>query len=348
MGIHKEVRKMFGSSILNYIISARTAQGYEQWKSSTQEERLDIVSRWNEGKMELQSERQKVLEAGPEGQESGRLTPTGFLQTRHLSFDERKKLHEDRRLKREHERTKLYGERHSRCPFCSKSSTHQHPQNNPGDAEEEGVSRVSSDPSMDPQHEEFEQAIRASVAATSRGNPEEDLMIERAIRASVRELQSSSGSSSTVDQHEAMDRAIQASVAEATKSRNHTTTSDAPSDSEWNALLEKSIQQSLYDTGSPAPYQQGIQMTNADVDTDDDDDVKRAIEASKAVYEEDASNTKTEEDIVMEYIKKQSLAEEEHRKTLLGKQREAIVSQDAPVEDDEDLQRAIKESMKTL
>src|ERR1700722_8084030 len=52
MGIHKEALKLFGSSVLNYIISARTAQGYEHWKSSTQEERLDIISRWHQYKSE--------------------------------------------------------------------------------------------------------------------------------------------------------------------------------------------------------------------------------------------------------------------------------------------------------
>src|SRR5687768_4316527 len=111
MGIHKEVRKLFGSSVLNYIISARTAQGFEDAKSATAEERRDVLARWKLHKDEYQSEKQKIMEhGGPEGQESGRLTPTGFLQTRHMSFEERKRLHEERKLKREAEARKVQNE----------------------------------------------------------------------------------------------------------------------------------------------------------------------------------------------------------------------------------------------
>lgn len=101
MGVHKEVRKMFGSSVLNYIITARTAQGFEEAQSATPEERLDILHRWTEHKSDYQSMKMAIQEqGGPEGQESGHLTPKGFMQTRHLSFEERKKLHDDRRVRR--------------------------------------------------------------------------------------------------------------------------------------------------------------------------------------------------------------------------------------------------------
>lgn len=336
MGIHKEVRKLFGSSILNYIISARTAQGYEQWKSSTKEERMDIIGRWHEHKGELQSARQKVLEDGPEGQESGRLSPRGFLQTRHLSFEERKKLHEDRRKRREEEKNKLYGERGSRCPFCTRTSTHQHQELH--SAPEESIASGV----VPETHEEFESAIKASVAATSRGNPEEDIMIERAIRASVRELQASSDSGSGVSEHDAMDRAIKASIAEANKGRNARDSSAEPlSDAEFNAILEKSLQQSLHDSQST-----GITLEDNDVDTDDDEDMKRAIAASKTAHEQKAKDGKSEEEIVLEYIKKQSLAEEEHRKAVQGKGK--AVAETGEVSEDEDLKRALEESMKTV
>jgi hypothetical protein len=334
MGIHKEVRKLFGSSILNYIISARTAQGYEHWKASTQEERLDIISRWNEHKSELQSERQRVLEEGPEGQETGHLSPRGFLQTRHLSFEERKKLHEDRRIKREQARSKTYGEHTTKCPFCRRAAPHKHNEDHQlEDAETPTISATDVD------HEDFEQAIKASVAATSRGNPEEDLMIERAIRASVRELQRPEGSA--LSEQEALDRAIKASVAEAASERARRPKDGTldRSDPEFTAILEKSLQASLHDSLHTMDAEKFPQF---DPDTDDDEEVKRALEASKVAHEEHLSRTKTEEEIVMEYVKRQSLVEEEHKKAMQKKQ---INTHDG-VEDDSDLKRALEESLK--
>jgi len=305
MGIHKEVRKLFGSSILNYIISARTAQGYDHWKASTREEQLDIINRWNEHKSELQSERQRVLLEGPEGQETGHLSPRGFLQTRHLSFDERKKLHEDRRIKREQTRSKTYSEHTTKCPFCRRAAPHRHNEGHPlEDAETPTTSTADVD------HEEFERAIKASVAATSKGDPEEDLMIERAIRASVRELQRPEGSA--LSEQEALDRAIKASVAEAAseRARGPKDGTLSPSDPEFTAILEKSLQASLHDSLHTTGTEKFPQI---DPDTDDDE-INRALEASKVTHEEHLSRTKTEEEIVMEYVKRQSLVEEEHKK----------------------------------
>ncbi|KAI2469537.1 glycosyltransferase family 1 protein [Annulohypoxylon bovei var. microspora] len=74
----------------------------------------------------------------------------------------------------------------------------------------------------------------------------------------------------------------------------------------------------------------------------DDEELRRAIEESEKAHKEQlarASSLKTEEDIVMEYVKKQSLAEEEFRKTK-GKQADAT-------DDDEALRRALEESMRT-
>jgi hypothetical protein len=335
MGIHKEVRKRFGSSVLNYIISARTAQGYEHWMASAQEERLDIISRWNEHKSELQSERQRVLEEGPEGQETGHLSPKGFLQTRHLSFDERKKLHEDRRVKREQTRNKTYGEHTTKCPFCRRAAPHQHNEDHPLEGSE-----TPSISTMDVDHAGFEQAIKASVAATSRGNPEEDLMIERAIRASVRELQRADGSA--LSEQEALDRAIKVSVAEAASGRSGGPKDGtlSPSDPEFTAILEKSLQDSLHDSLHITDPEKHTQV---DPDTDDEEEVKRAIEASKAAHEEHLSRTKTEEEIVMEYVKRQSLVEEEHKKAM---QKKHVNTHDG-AEDDSDLKRALEESLNT-
>jgi hypothetical protein len=45
-GIYKELSKPFGPSVQNYIIAARTAQGYDDFITSTADEREDILQRW--------------------------------------------------------------------------------------------------------------------------------------------------------------------------------------------------------------------------------------------------------------------------------------------------------------
>jgi hypothetical protein len=368
MGLHKEARKMFSSSVLNYTISARTAQGYNDLQTSTHEERRDIVARWKLHKSELQSPKLNMMDqGGPDGQESGHLTPKGFFQTRSLTFDERKKLSEERKVKRLEERKKVQSkDGHRSCPFCRRDKPHTHtPRAVQSDADAASVENfpIESEAPHVETNEEFEAAIHESVAATSRGNPEEDIMIERAIRASVRELQKSTGSSLT-DQ-EALARAIQASVAEAGRNRrpSQAVETSAPEpigmtdeeEAEHEALLEKAIQESL------ASYQLPPPRDVDDIDTDDDENVKLAIQMSKHTppeinpdseddediklaiqkSKEEHAKAKTEEEIVLEYVKKQSLAEEEHKKAVAGKKKEG--ESDA---DEEALREAIRESMR--
>ena len=339
MGIHKEVRKLFGSSVLNYMISARTAQGFDDSKIATLEERLDIISRWHKHKAEYQNARQKVREQGPEGQETGHLTPKGFFQTRHLSLEERKKLHAERHERREEERNKVQGEHGRRCPFCSKNTAHQHTPRTKDEAPS------ISDPSSDAQNLEFEQAIRESVVATSRGDHSEDIIIERAIRASIRELQSAQDS--TLTDQAALDRAIQASIAEAGRGRQDAAQgvgSIAISDeeSQHQALLKQAIQQSLQE------YQIRFRTNDTHESTfnNADEDLMLALEVSRSSYDEQNQKVlqaRTEEEIVLEYVKKQSVAENEYKRTIHKDKEIASSGNNA---DEEALKQAIEESLK--
>jgi hypothetical protein len=287
MGIHKEVHKLFGPSVQNFVISARTAQGYEQSKNATEEERQIIIKRWIELKSELQSTRQKIHEqGGPDNRESGRLPPKSFLQSRLLSFQERKELHEMRKQKREQDRTKSQSDRSTlQSPSAQSLSSYSH-----GSIDEPQV-RVDG-----PSAEEFERAIQTSISATSRGNQQEDELIERAIRASVRELQSHG--ETDMSEQEAIDLAIKASIAEASNG--------SISDAEHAAYLEKAIQDSL----NESPGLQLSQTVEESTNSDDDFDLKHAIEVSQLELEK-FSNSITEEEIVLEYVKKQSLLEEQ-------------------------------------
>jgi hypothetical protein len=384
MGIHKEVRKIFGSSVLNYMISARTAQGFEEYKESTLQERQDIINRWREHKDEYQNSRQRLMETRrPEGQDTGHLSPRGLLQTRHLSVDERKKLHDERKSKREEERHKVHSKDGRRsCPFCSRCNPHTH---TPRAVQTSPIVLSSSREAAEDL--EFENAIHAAVAATSRGDLGEDMMIERAIRASVKELQKTGGN--TKDST-ALSRAIQASIAEVSRHRSNddpTLITMDDEDAEHQALLEKAIQESLSQYQLPSQFadpgadidtdddeavklaiekskeaptvtdidsdedeniRKAIEKSKeippeADVDTDDDEDIRLALEKSKSEHLQELSRARTEEEIVLEYIKKQSLAEEEHKRKVAGKAKEAGESK----ADEEALNQAIAESLKS-
>ena len=52
-GIHKELRKSRGKPLQEFIMAARTADGLEDWTASTEEERGQIISRWQEIQPEL-------------------------------------------------------------------------------------------------------------------------------------------------------------------------------------------------------------------------------------------------------------------------------------------------------
>lgn len=328
LGIHKEARKLFGSSVTNYVIAARTAQGYEEFKLSTPQERLAIITRWKELEVEIQRSNQGQSRTRSDSYGTRNTSPKRFFHSRHLSFEERKRQYEERRAKREAERYKIQcQDGKPSCPFCRRANPHAH---TPRVVD---TAPIISKSQPDDANPEFEQAIQTSVAATSRGNRAEDAMIERAIRASIRELQTDAGD--TISDQEAVSRAIHASIS-ATRRQSAEESGSTDRDAQYQTLLEKSIRDSLasYDLSPRAPNsrkrisrvvkdnQRPIQASN-DTDSgvvysDEDEDFKLAIRRSKEEYEKSSA----EEEIVMQYMKKQSLAEETLRLRHLEQQKE--------------------------
>ncbi|KAI9820095.1 MAG: hypothetical protein M1832_003802 [Thelocarpon impressellum] len=341
-GIYKELQKHFGSSVQNYIIAARTAQGFEAWQQATEDERQDIIAKWKAAHVVLEREKQKYSLKEEIHQKHIECKATSFLEERKHHAKEKR---EDK--KRAKETAK------QRAADAKAAPRLQHAATFPS----------ATGPAVDAAR--FEEAIKRSVALTSRGDAEQDILIERAIRASVSELVAARGAH--VGEAAAMDRAIDASVAEA--SRGPRGRHDAPD----NAALQSSLQQSLQDR--PVEREGGGKNASDDsaIGTDDDEDVKRALEESKrdaavAVHassraddvalqaaieeskrsheqrEDELTRTKTEEEIVMEYIRKQSLAEEELRRAReeKGGGEKTVATEESA----EELKRAMEESLK--
>jgi UDP:flavonoid glycosyltransferase YjiC (YdhE family) len=317
-GVYAEISKHFGSSVQNYIIAARTSQGYDEWKESGPELRADIVAAWKSTNLELRKGGRKYGTERKNEIEEHILTHTpsnntellkGFKNTRHLTWDERKALsaRKDELRKQQKETDKLEQERKrllrkesrsskkSRCRFCpfDHDSDHhlRHASTLPVMSE---PSTTGEGPPQQKVSDEFEEAIQASVAATSRGDPQEDIMIERALRASVNELKRSKTEGSNDHEDEAYDRAVKASINEAKLARaehmqQQSGTQSGPAvdndehDQELHRVLTKSLEE--YKSGQVTHHVE-TRWDDSEADTEDDEEFKKTLEESKRLHTE--------------------------------------------------------------
>ncbi|KAF9781038.1 hypothetical protein IL306_014620 [Fusarium sp. DS 682] len=345
-GVNAEVSKFFAKSVQNYIISSRATQGQLEMQEATAGEKDDVVQRWNNAKFDLKNfyqwkRKEKVAGKRPEeprldSSEAGFEQPrTGWRHTKNMSFEERKKLHADKEARKR-------GFLDAPVPQSSSSD----------------ASSIQTSSSEDT---ELEKAIRASVLETSRGNSEEDAHVEAAIREGIKVVR----------------QQVRSNEAGPLPLKDPSIFEDADyqiTDEEYQALVEQAIQQSLgndmplpqysdvpeldaTDTASHPPVEAASNEDDTELQRaieasrnqpppplppreENDDEFERAIAASKEAMEKESSQ-RTEEDIVMEYVKRQSLAEEEYRKQMA--QGKIAADRD---DDDEELKRAMEESLK--
>ncbi|KAK3939702.1 glycosyltransferase family 28 domain-containing protein [Diplogelasinospora grovesii] len=361
-GVHAEVRNIFSRSSQNYIITARVLQGKEDLQSSTVEEQRDILIRWQARRDELRrfyllkqkGDKSPAASSGtPQVELEGDAPPrTGWLHTRNMSMEDRKKLHAQRDAwKKRQVDLKVAG------------------RTNSGGLGKGGGAF---------ENEEFERAIQASVQQTSRGDKDEDARVEAAIRASVKEMRK-------IAEHS---RDFKAPIPD-DNTPTTWTTGQMPGDDHWTditdeeyqALIEQAVQQSL------SQQQAGVRSHVDDTDTDDeelrraieestqyqqqsgvggggggggglgglgvigggsgggddDEEMRKALEESERAHRMEMERQKTEEEIVLEYVKKQSLAEAEFRRKGKAVARDDDAEED---DDDEDLRRALEESLR--
>jgi UDP:flavonoid glycosyltransferase YjiC (YdhE family) len=318
-GVYKEMQKQMGSSVQNYIIAARTAQGYEEWSGASAEERSDVVRRW------------QILETQ--------------LRKKRNADDVVKEIFEEARRKRMESIPE--GER------SAGSSNNQAAGQTAQQAPDPGA---------------LEAAIRESIRQTSRGNPEEDAAIERAIRVSMSELARNSGAAKPQDDD---DEALRKAMAASTQNNSQQTGQQSEHDEELERALANSLKE------------QRRQYDNDHDDDDNDEEYQRALQESQRAaasnagegsssapaydqghlggttreqYEQSSASKgeksqeeQDEERIVLAYVKKQSMLEQQHQS---GKKGEGSSSAGAGSnhnddDDDEELRKAMEESLKS-
>jgi len=133
---------------------------------------------------------------------------------------------------------------------------------------------------------ELEEAIRRSVAESSRGDAEEDAAVEAAIRASVADLEAARARGA---QDIELQQAMEASVADA--------------------------QRGVYPVAVSKPAQRSAVDADAGVDVGDTTKTSEATATEVAMTEEEAA---IEEAAVLKYVMRQSLAEEKARQVRTG------------------------------
>ncbi|KAF2483580.1 hypothetical protein BDY17DRAFT_251074 [Neohortaea acidophila] len=332
-GVYKELKLQSGSSVQNYIIASRTAQGWDEWSRCPEDKRAIIVQRWKGMQKDIKKKRNPD-EIVREILDEKRRKAQDWKQDLKAGWEEKKSRSRNSSIARARTgSTGAFNQSATTPGMHDQQSAALHDEARPTGPPH---ARTYEDRASHLSYDELDEAISQSVQQTSKGNHNEDEAVEKAIRASMTELyksrtpHSSTQAPSNDDDDPDLKRALEASAAEAQKQDNQ---ADPLYDEELERALANSLREHRREFDSSA-------------DTEDDEDYQRAVRESqgdgpitaKAGGGEKSQAERTEEEIVMEYVKKQSLLEQQHRQSAASKS-------PGNEEEDEELQQALKASM---
>ncbi|KAI1175566.1 hypothetical protein F4777DRAFT_549746 [Nemania sp. FL0916] len=385
-GVHAEIRTLFAQSAHKYIVASRISQGTLDFNNSSVQEREDIEMRWVTLKDKLkgfnnfkqkEKGKSKDTSASVYGNASGagrsvdQLPGASRSQNRIFGVDEKRAWRE------EDGRSVSTGntpELDDEFETAIQAAVHETSRGNAGeDARIEQAIRSSV------RNLRKRSATMGSSTSSTSGFPNTNLyptgwlpdvkrpfpkeaqqypfspddmeyitdeeyqaLIEEAIKVSMTENQQQAIRMHDLereefDDDENMKRALQQSQIEGTTS--HT-------DEEYKKALEASQVEPANVEFDEEALRKAIEASQAEQQAqhrpDADEELKRALEESEKAHEAELArinSLKSEEDIVLEYVKKQSLAEAAYRNAM---KKNADVGSE-----DEELRRALEESMKT-
>ena len=358
-GIYQEVVKRFCESTEDYIIAARTAQGFEEWSGTTSEFRIGVVhsyllllketkkkrgipgeesldavlgggveavEKFIERRMEVRRRNLKKLAGLTRLKGNGRIkdcvagevhgTLMPDIEQADTVSDARSAQHHGSISAAELHRMAIHEMPANPIPEMPANPIHEMPTNEepalPSKANSSTVSYHHYSDNEDELYEdpaglyetettnalehdpELEEAIRQSIAHSPRGDEEEDRLIDQAIRASIAELQRTT--SIDIEEEEAEDEELQKVLAESAR------------------LHQEAMQGGEQEDGIVGASRNGY---GAGAHVDEEEQFRRAMEESLKM-DEQRERERREEEIVTEYVKKASLAEEEFRRRIRG------------------------------
>ncbi|KAH8884185.1 putative glucosyl/glucuronosyl transferase [Thozetella sp. PMI_491] len=325
-GVHKEVQKLFRGNVQNYIIASRAAQGYEEWLQSSDAEKQNIIVQWKliqkylkkkhtpEEMMRdvLEAQRTMNMEDIDARRDIGRTTTSAQSASADSPILSPESSRSTRGDSRPPEESLEAVEINETLRLSAQETS-------PGDGEEntndlqEAADRKSEEDSL-------RQAMAASKAEPlwhAREALEYEEQLKGVITQSLRE-QKQRGSDSEWGSYMGLGDEENEEFERASKNPEKITEKAAAA-----AAWSPSIQQPpLYDPGHLAG------TTQSEFEAQ-----QQGPQGEKTTQE------KTEEEIVMEYVKKQSLLEQHHRNKGKGR---ATATEDKY---DEELQKVLMLSM---
>jgi len=334
-GVYKEMQKHLGSSVQNYIIAARTAQGFEEYQQASEAERRDVIVRWKVLQQNLKKKRnpdELVRDILKEQMEKKEAWLEAKREKRNSGSGGRSRASSTSFFKRPADGHRADPDSTMLAMGTEKAhdaNRHRSHTVDPATTEERAV----------------EEAIRLSVLQTSQGDPEEDARVEQGIRASVSQIPRSRPS--PADQHE--EDQIQQALDESAAEHERRQSEQHAFENELQRVLTQSLREQR---GMSDPEEHDFVQSPALNSPTFSDTTLPDMHQHPPAYDQAASEArpidektqreKTEEEIVLEYVKKQSMLEEEHRsKGTVGSSSKVAVDD----EDDEELQRVLKLSM---
>ncbi|KAK3989155.1 sterol 3-beta-glucosyltransferase [Cladorrhinum sp. PSN332] len=378
-GVQAEVRsKVFGigREVGEYIIASRAKEGEVEEGKVKEEERRDVIRRWN------------LLVEGGGGKEL-----KGFW-----GWKQKEKREAEVHKLQKNKSKELIGENRPALPPRSGTSS--------------SSSSIGSglEDRNDVEAAALEMAIRESVKQTSKGDAEEDARIEAAIRASVTEMRRAAAEQQQQQPVHEYPPDIKRPFNRLDEGDGEVEDLTNITDEEYQALIEEAVRRSLVEqqqqhvlghedqergvvghhqyqgfvdekaalkrkdteSGAGGSSRSSLPVYELPGDTlpaysamapqpptlpprsprrtqeddDEEEQLRRAMEESEQDYHRSRSQQQTEEEIVLNYVMKQSLAEEEFRRQQQQAKGKGVVDQDDD-ENDEELRRVMEESLGT-
>lgn len=200
MGIYREICKHFGPSVEGYVVASRTAQGYAEMLESTPEERTALAADWKEMRRFIRQRKNVGEEKMQEIQTRiRRYTASSARDVGATSPNPTRQALE---------RTPTVDTMSSGVWSPEESKVVRNPLSRSASLQKEAPP-VESAGSQADLEDELEEAIRRSVADTSKGDAKQDASIERAIRASLADIQERhAGGADDGELSQAMERSV--------------------------------------------------------------------------------------------------------------------------------------------
>ena len=319
-GIYMELQKRFGPSVDNYIIASRTAQGLEEAGRATREEVAAVIKHYKElkpyikrkkniGEEQIEHIKAKTEEVKQRRRSAGNALATTLSGHRASSPATRTSSHNVPKLVVSHDENEISrtetNDTMLNSPILDDNidlNPLDHPPAYHNTYHHSDIEMHDNDDTQTAHEDpDLEAAIQRSLKESSRGDPEEDEMVERAIRASVAEIEATqhlrSGKTSghsDVEHDDEMQQAMRLSIqdAQAGYHTHHTETRMPP---QGDALED-------------------ARPTSEQSEQDLDLALKRSMQSFVDESRDREEEDRRDEEAMMRFMMKQSLAEEEIRR----------------------------------